>query len=229
MKIVISETKAILGRDAAKTGAVFINDAISKRGAANIIVATGASQFEMLDELTRQDVDWARVTGFHLDEYMGISDKHPASFCRYLRERFVEKVPLKEFHYISGVNDPQVECRRLGSIISDHPVDVAFIGIGENGHLAFNDPPADFETEEPYHIVNLDNECRQQQVGEGWFNSLDDVPRQAISMTIRQILKSKYIICSVPEARKAKAVCNTLKGGIDPFVPSSVLTMHEST
>ena len=152
MEIVISNSKSELGKKAAITGAGFINEAIQRKGAANIIVATGASQFEMLNELIKQDVDWSKVTAFHLDEYIGISEKHPASFRKYLKERFVDKISLRKFHYVDGETDPHAECRRVGEIISKHPIDVAFVGIGENGHLAFNDPPADFETEEPYLI-----------------------------------------------------------------------------
>jgi len=202
MEIVISNSKSELGKKATITGAGLIRKAIQTNGAANIIVATGASQFEMLNELIKQEIDWSKVTAFHLDEYIGISEKHPASFRKYLKERFVEKVSLREFHYVNGETDPHAECCRLGEIISKHPIDVAFVGIGENGHLAFNDPPADFETEEPYLVVNLDEKCRRQQLSEGWFNSFGDVPERAISMSVKQIMKSKAIICSVPDVRK---------------------------
>ena len=228
MEIVISNSKSELGEKAATTGAGLIREAIQINGAANIIVATGASQFEMLNELIKQDVDWSKVTGFHLDEYIGISEKHPASFRRYLKERFVEKVSLSEFNYISGETDPYTECRRVGEIINKHPIDVAFVGIGENGHLAFNDPPADFETEEPYLVVNLDEKCRLQQLGEGWFDSFGDVPEQAISMSVKHIMKSKAIICSVPDVRKADAVKGSLEGKVTPMVPASVLQQHEA-
>lgn len=229
MEVIISTTKYELGEMAAITGAGLIKEAISKRGVANIIVATGASQFEMLNELIKQDVDWTKVIGFHLDEYIGISDKHPASFRKYLKERFVDKIPLNGFHYVSGEGEPQMECRRLGDIIKKHPIDVAFIGIGENAHLAFNDPPADIETEEAYLVVNLDEDCRRQQMGEGWFPKLNDVPKQAISMSIKQIMRSKTIICSVPDRRKAKAVKDSLEGIVTPFVPASILQQHEAT
>ena len=181
---------------------------MAERGGANIVVATGASQFSVLAALgAALGVDWSKVVGFHLDEYIGIAVTHPASFRRYLKERFVERVPLKEFHYVEGDGaDPEVECERLGQLIGGREIDVAFIGIGENGHLAFNDPPADFETREPYQVVELDEACRRQQLGEGWFASLEDVPRRAISMSIQQILKSRAIVCSVPDERKAKAV-----------------------
>jgi glucosamine-6-phosphate deaminase len=225
MEIVITENKLELGKKAAQKGAELIRKAIAEKGEANIIVATGASQFEMLSELVKEEIDWNVVTGFHLDEYIGIEETHPASFRKYLKERFVSLVPLKEFHYVNG-NEAEKECKRLGEIISRHPIDVAFVGIGENGHLAFNDPPADFETEEPYIVVNLDDDCRRQQLGEGWFPTFDDVPRQAISMSIRQIIKSKHIVCSVPDERKAVAVKNTVKSIISPAVPASVLQKH---
>ena len=228
MEIVISNSKSELGEKAAITGAGLIRKAIQTNGAANIIVATGVSQFEMLNELIKQEVDWSKVTGFHLDEYIGISEKHPASFRKYLKERFVDKISLRQFHYVDGETDPYSECRRVGEIISKHPIDVAFVGIGENGHLAFNDPPADFETEEPYLVVNLDEKCRRQQLGEGWFPTFDDVPEQAISMSVKQIMKSNVIICSVPDVRKADAVKGSLEGTVTPMVPASVLQQHEA-
>ncbi len=228
MEIIISASKQELGKQAAQKGAEFIRKAIEERGEANIIVATGASQFEMLSELVKENIDWSVVTGFHLDEYIGVDETHPASFRKYLKERFVSLVSLKDFHYVNG-NGAEKECKRLGEIISRHPIDVAFVGIGENGHLAFNDPPADFETEEPYLVVNLDENCRKQQLGEGWFPTFDDVPRQAISMSIRQIMKSKHIICSVPDERKTDAVRNTIMCDITPMVPASVLQEHPST
>jgi len=225
MKIVITVNKLELGKQAAQKGAVLIRTAIAERGEANIIVATGASQFEMLEALIKEEIDWSVVTGFHLDEYIGIDENHPASFRKYLKERFVSKVPLKEFQYVNG-NEAEKECKRLGEIISRNPIDVAFVGIGENGHLAFNDPPADFETEEPYIVVNLDDDCRKQQLGEGWFPTFDDVPKQAISMSIKQIMKAKHIICSVPDQRKAEAVKNTAKSEVSTLVPASILQNH---
>jgi glucosamine-6-phosphate deaminase len=229
MKIVICDSKTELGEKAAITGARLINEAIQTNGNANIIVATGASQFEMLNELIKQDIDWSKVTGFHLDEYIGIAENHPASFRKYLKERFVEKVSLREFNYVNGEFNPAEECRRLGELISNCVIDVAFVGIGENGHLAFNDPPADFETEEPYLVVNLDEKCRMQQLGEGWFPTLKDVPEQAISMSVKQIMKSKAIICTVPDLRKAAAVKASLESEVSPVVPASVIQQHEST
>ena len=226
MNIIISETKQELGLKAAKTGAELIRKAILERGEANIIVATGASQFEILGELVKEDINWSVVTAFHLDEYIGISEQHPASFRKYLKERFVDLIPIREFYYVNGETDPSAECARLGEIIRNHPIDVAFVGIGENGHLAFNDPPADFETEEPYLVVNLNDACRLQQLGEGWFPTFEDVPQKAISMSIRQIVKSKSIICSVPDERKAKAVYDTLNSEITPACPASIMRNH---
>ncbi|HEY0075053.1 MAG TPA: glucosamine-6-phosphate deaminase [Abditibacteriaceae bacterium] len=229
MNIIISDNKIESGARAAADGAALIREAIASKGEANIIVATGASQFEMLDALTREEVDWTRVTGFHLDEYIGLPLSHPASFRKYLKERFVDKVPLREFHYVNGEGDAGAECERLGAIIKQHPIDVAFIGIGENGHLAFNDPPADFDTEDAYIVVTLDEGCKAQQMGEGWFPTLNDVPQQAISMGIQQILKSHSIICTVPDERKAQAVKSAVEGAITPQVPASVLQRHTST
>lgn len=228
MEIFKFKTKQAMGQKAAADGATFIRQAIERQGSANIILATGASQFEMLTALVKENMDWTKVTGFHLDEYIGLPETHPASFRKYLKERFVEKAPIRAFHFIDGENEPQEECNRVGKIIKAHPIDVAFVGIGENGHLAFNDPPADFETDEPYITVTLDQACRQQQLGEGWFKSLDDVPHQAISMSIQQILKSKAIICTVPDSRKADAVKKVVEGKVTPNVPASILQQHLS-
>ena len=229
MDIVVSETKEACGEKAAAHGAELVRQAIAASGRASIIVATGASQFEMLGALVTADgIDWARVTGFHLDEYIGMPATHPASFRKYLKERFVDRLPSPPaaFHYVNGEDDPETECRRLGRLISRHPIDVAFIGIGENGHLAFNDPPADFDTQEPYIVVDLDEACRRQQLGEGWFPTLDDVPSRAISMSIRQIMKSAAIVCTVPDARKARAVKGAVEGRVTPRCPSSILQRH---
>lgn len=217
-----------MARAAAEAAAEGLQSALSERGAANLILATGASQFEMLERLLRQPVDWSKVTVFHLDEYIGLPNTHPASFRKYLKERFADKTGgLAAFHYVDGeADDPAAECRRLGDLIRAHPIDVACIGIGENGHLAFNDPPADFETEEPYIVVNLDEACRRQQLGEGWFPTLADVPSQAISMSIQQIMQSKQIVCTVPDRRKAEAVRNAVYGLVTNQVPASILQQH---
>lgn len=228
MEIIIAESKQILGNKAAQKGAGLIRKAILERGKANIIVATGASQFEMLKALAKEDIEWSQVSAFHLDEYIGISETHPASFRKYLKERFADIVSPSEFFYINGNADPIKECERLGKLISKHPIDVAFVGIGENSHLAFNDPPADFETDEAYIAVTLDEDCRRQQMGEGWFPSIDDVPAMAISMSIKQIMRSKAIICSVPDLRKAEAVKKTVEGPVGPSIPASIMRRHNN-
>jgi glucosamine-6-phosphate deaminase len=221
--------KILLGQAAAGQAAASIRRAITERNRARIIAATGASQFEFLDALAQvPDIDWPRVEMFHLDEYIGLPLTHPASFRKYLLERLINKTGIGHYHLLDGESDPAEAIRRVGQALSAAPVDVAFVGIGENGHLAFNDPPADFETQEPYLIVNLDEACRQQQVGEGWFAQLDEVPRQAISMSVRQILKAREIICVVPDARKAQAVKACFAGEISPLAPASILRAHPS-
>ncbi|NND98735.1 MAG: glucosamine-6-phosphate deaminase [Pirellulaceae bacterium] len=224
--ILTADSKA-MGRVAADLAAIDLRNALASKGHANIIVATGASQFEVLGQLVKQpEIDWHNVTGFHLDEYVGLSIDHPASFCGYLKERFVDQIPLADFHFLRGDQDPAETIARVGKLLAETTIDVAMVGIGENGHLAFNDPPADFETTEPYLIVELDQPCRQQQVGEGWFASLSDVPTHAISMSVQQIMKSEHIYCSVPDQRKAAAVRATLEDEISPRIPASILRRH---
>jgi glucosamine-6-phosphate deaminase len=206
-----------------------IGRAIAVRGRARVIVATGASQLEFLEDLTsNQVVDWPRVTLFHLDEYVGLPIAHPASFRKYILDRVIRKTALQDYVLLNGEGDVLEACRQAGAAIGSAPVDVAFVGIGENGHLAFNDPPADFTTGEPYIIVRLDDACRRQQVGEGWFGSLSEVPESAISMSIRQILKSREIICVVPDERKAVPVKAALEGPVTPDVPASALREHDN-
>ncbi|SFB08835.1 glucosamine-6-phosphate deaminase [Algoriphagus aquimarinus] len=228
MNLTICHNTVELGEQASNAGATLIREAIQKQGFANIILATGTSQFETLQQLlAEKDIDWSKVTVFHLDEYLGLPITHPASFRKYLLERFFTHLPqLKSYFLINGEVDPAEECARLGELISKHPIDVAFVGIGENGHLAFNDPPADFEIEQPYIVVDLDHACRMQQFGEGWFPNLEAVPQQAISMSIRQIMKSKAIICSVPDSRKALAIKNCIEGAINANHPASILQSH---
>lgn len=228
MNVVRCQDAQELGLQAATAGAASIRQAIAEKGEATILVATGASQFATLQALVAApEIDWSKVTGFHLDEYLGLSDAHPASFRRYLKERFVSQVPLREFHYVNGeAPDPRAECDRLGALIRGRIIDAAFIGIGENAHLAFNDPPADFETTDSYLVVTLDQACRQQQLGEGWFPSLEAVPQQAISMSVSQILKAQRILCSVPDERKARAVQLSVEGPVTPDVPASALQEH---
>jgi glucosamine-6-phosphate deaminase len=230
MKIIITHDVKELGQAAGHSAATLIRKAISENGSANIILATGSSQFETLNQLISEPgIDWSNVVMFHLDEYIGIPSTSKASFRNYLKERFIDKIPsLKAAYLIDGETDAEAECSRLGDLIRKHLVDVALVGIGENGHLAFNDPPADFVTEQPYIIVALDEACRRQQLGEGWFDTLTDVPKQAISMSINQIVKSKHIICSVPDTRKAMAVKNTLEQTVSDLYPASILQLHNN-
>lgn len=225
----IETDASALAQAAAALGAAAMKRAIDRRGSANIVVATGASQFDMLAALVRRDdVDWSRVTAFHLDEYIGMPDTHPASFRRYLEERFTAHLPrLGRFHFIHGdAPDLGQELARINALIARHPIDVTFAGIGENAHLAFNDPPAEFDASEAFKVVRLDELCRRQQFGEGWFPSLEHVPHEAISMTIPQIMRSARVILCVPDRRKAEAVRATLEEPISPMVPASILRRH---
>ena len=227
MNIEISKNPEELGKLAASAAAELIRAAILEKGTSNIILATGTSQFEILNQLVHEpDIDWSKVAVFHLDEYIGLSVTHPASFRKYLKERFINKVGPGSVFLINGETDPEEECKRLGNIISNHTIDVALVGIGENGHLAFNDPPADFKTENPYIVVDLDQPCRKQQFNEGWFKTLNEVPTKAISMSIKQIMKSRHIVCSVPDTRKAKAVKDCLEKEISNAHPASILQAH---
>jgi len=217
-----------LAQAAAQQAATAIRRAITDHGSARIVVATGASQFPFLESLTQaSDIDWAKVEAFHLDEYVGMPMTHPASFRKMLLERLVQKTGIQKYHLVEGdAADLSAAVRRLGRELQSAPIDVAFIGIGENGHIAFNDPPADFETEDPYIIVELDEACRRQQVGEGWFASLSEVPTRAVSMSPRQIMKALEIISVVPDERKAQAVKSCLEGEISPMTPGSILRKH---
>jgi len=227
LKVEVFDNKLSLAKAAAARACDLIREAIRDYGRARIIVATGTSQLDFLNALTNtQQVDWPRVELFHLDEYIGLPITHPASFRKFLTERLIAKTGITKCHLIDGEADPCEVIRRVGAALISAPVDVAFVGIGENGHLAFNDPPADFETDDPYLVVSLDEACRRQQVGEGWFASLSEVPRQAISMSIRQIMKAKEILAIVPESRKAAAVKACVDGEITPMAPASILRRH---
>lgn len=227
MNINIYKTNDELGIAAAAVAAEVLKKCLAERGSARIIAATGASQFKFLKALVATPgIDWSKVELFHLDEYVGLPITHPASFRSYLLERLILPAGIKQYHLLDGETHPAAVCQAIGELLVRAPIDVAFVGIGENGHLAFNDPPADFETEAPYLIVELDEACRRQQVGEGWFKSLAEVPRQAISMSIRQILKAKKILCIVPDLRKAEAVKACLQGPVNPFAPASILQTH---
>ena len=232
-----------MSRAAARHAARVLRDAIAARGSARLIAATGASQLDFLAALTERGagaadggqriadggIDWTRVEMFHLDEYVGLPIEHPASFRKYLLERLIRPTGITRYHLLDGERDAAKVAAEAGRAIAAAPVDIAFVGIGENGHLAFNDPPADFATEEPYLIVTLDEACRHQQVGEGWFASVADVPSQAISMSVRQILKAREIICVVPDSRKARAVQACLEGEVSPLAPASILQTHART
>jgi glucosamine-6-phosphate deaminase len=229
--LAIFDSRLQLAQAAANEAAGLIRQAIAARGQAYLIAATGTSQFEFLDAIVLQpNVDWAQVTFFHLDEYVGLPKTHPASFRRYLQERIVDRVQPGAFHFLNGeAPDPAAECKRVGELISRATIDAAFVGIGENGHLAFNDPPADFYTQEPYLVVELDEACRRQQVGEGWFETAGDVPAQAISMSVQQILKARHVLCVVPDRRKARAVRDCLELEVSPLRPASILQQHART
>jgi glucosamine-6-phosphate deaminase len=230
VQLQVFSTKAEMARAAAEKAASILREALAEKERARFIAATGASQFEFLEFLTAaQGIDWRRTTMFHLDEYVGLPITHPASFRKYLLERLIEKVHPGEVHLLDGeAADLAGECRRVGALISAVPVDAAFVGIGENGHLAFNDPPADFETEEPYLVVDLDEACRRQQVGEGWFPSVEETPSRALSMSVRQIMKANTVICTVPDQRKARAVRDCLgeRSKVSREHPASILKQH---
>lgn len=226
---VLADAKS-LGKAAALQAAASLRTTLQQKGNARIIAATGASQFDFLEALTSAPgIAWNKVEMFHLDEYVGLPATHPASFQKYLLERLIQKTGILRYHLLKGDGDTQVVIQRVGREISSAPIDVAFVGIGENAHLAFNDPPADFENESPYLVVTLDEPCRQQQVNEGWFASLAEVPRQAISMSIRQTMKSREILAIVGGERKARAVQASLEGDVTPSVPASILQTHANT
>src|SRR5580698_4817965 len=230
MLISLFNDRVDLGRAAADQAAVAIRRALAERGGARIIAATAASQLEFLDTLTKAPgIDWSKVEAFHLDEYIGLPVTHPGSFRKMLLEQLVEKTGITNYHLLDGdATDPLEVVRRVGKQLASEPVDIAFLGIGENGHIAFNDPPADFQVDEPYIIVNLDDACRQQQVGEAWFADLSQVPKRAISMSVRQILKAKEILAVVPGPRKAQAIKTCLEGPISPMAPASILRTHRN-
>ena len=221
MHIDIADTPAELGKRAAEKIAELIGEAVKENGEARIILSTGMSQFETLASLVKMDVEWNKVEMFHLDEYVGISPEHPASFRKYLTDRFVSKVSLKAVHF-GGTESIEA----ISAELESRPVDIGVIGIGENGHIAFNDPPADFDTESAYKIVTLDRKCREQQVHEGWFASVDEVPEKAITMCVRRIMASKHIVSAVPFRVKAEAVRNTITEKVSPYIPATILKTH---
>jgi glucosamine-6-phosphate deaminase len=227
MILKVFEERNSLGKAAAAQAAAGIQRAIAERGAARIIAASAASQFEFLAALTATPgIDWKRVELFHLDEYIGLPMTHPASFCKFLQDRLISKTSITKCHLLDGHGEPGEVIRRTNEAISASPIDVAFVGIGENGHLAFNDPPANFDIEDPYIVVDLDQACREQQIAEGWFKELADVPKHAISMSVRQVLKAKEILAVVPGPRKAQAIKACFEGEITSLAPASILRTH---
>lgn len=227
MRLRVLEGRNALGSAAAAQAAVAIERAIRQKGKARIIGASAASQSEFLEALTSTPgIDWKAVELFHLDEYIGLPRTHAASFCKFLQDRLISKTGIVTYHFLDGEKDPSEVIRRTNEAIRIAPIDVAFVGIGENGHLAFNDPPADFEIDEPYIVVTLDQACRRQQVGEGWFAKIEEVPKQAISMSVKQVLKSKEILAVVPGPKKAQAIKACFDGPVSPMAPSSILRTH---
>lgn len=226
--ISIYEDPADMGNAAADFVAIKLRDAIRTKGNANLVLATGSSQFTFLKALKDREVDWQNITVFHLDEYRGISDTHPASFRKYLKDRILDGVGPKRVYFLNGdAEDVEQEMQRYADALKSHPIDIACIGIGENGHIAFNDPPvADFNDPEWVKLVTLDEACKMQQIGEGWFPTMEDVPIQALTVTIPAILNSKTISCVVPDERKAQAVYNTLYHSISTECPATILRKH---
>ena len=228
MRIKILSDKTALSHAAAEQATIAVRNAISDHGTARIVAATAASQIEFLDALTRAPgIDWKRVEAFHLDEYIGLPISHPGSFRKMLVQQLISKTGIPKYHLLDGdAPEPAEVVRNVSATLASAPVDIAFLGVGENGHIAFNDPPADFDIEEPYIIVNLDEACRQQQVGEAWFADISQVPQQAISMSVRQILKAKEILAVVPDTRKAEAIKRCFEGEVSPMAPASILRTH---
>lgn len=228
LKVAIYDEPISMGKASADFVEEKLTEAIEHNGAANLILATGASQFSFLEALKKREIDWQHITVFHLDEYKGISDQHPASFRKYLRERILDVVVPKKIYFLNGdVEDLEEEMETYSAALRALPIDVACIGIGENGHIAFNDPHvADFNDQKLVKLVTLDDACRNQQLGEGWFPTFEDVPKQALTLTITAIMQCKAISCVVPDSRKAKAVYNTIYGKISTNCPASILRTH---
>ncbi len=226
MKLVVSKSKEELGYESAKHAERLIGEAIAQKGSARILLSTGASQFPFFEEIVKLPIAWDKVEMFHLDEYVGISAEHPASFQNYLRSRFIDKVKPSKYHLIDGQANPEETIARLTALLDEEPVDVGLIGIGENAHIAFNDPPADFEDKRAYKVVTLDKRCLRQQIGEGWFKTEEECYKQAISMTCDRIMQCKHILSVVPYAVKAEAIYNTLVNDVTPEVPATLLKKH---
>lgn len=226
LPVSIYRTNEEMGMAAADAAVSIIRDAIQKKGQANIIIATGNSQLTFLNALSKKDgLAWDRVNVFHMDEYVGISPDHPASFPKFLHQHIIDIVKPKKFYGISGgAEDPEGTCLQYEQLLKQNSADLCALGIGENGHLAFNDPPfARFDDPRWVHVVLLAESCKRQQVGEGHFKSIDEVPDKAISLTIPALLAAKQILAIVPEARKAEIVYQTLNGPVSPLCPASIL------
>ncbi len=225
MEIRICDNASQLGKSAARETALALRQCIQKQGYARIALSTGASQFETLSALVKEDVDWTKVEMFHLDEYVDLPITHPASFRKYLQERFISllPLPLKAVHFVDGTPEGIAE---LTAQIRRLPIDIGLIGIGENSHIAFNDPPANIDTKEAYIVVDLDERCKKQQMGEGWFATLDEVPKKAVSMTVFQIMSCKKLISCVPHKVKAWAVEQTLTQPVSKHYPGTILRTH---
>jgi glucosamine-6-phosphate deaminase len=228
MRIKVLKNSEELGKEAAAYCADILRKAIAEKGSARIILSTGASQFDILKAMVKQDIDWSKVEMFHLDEYINMPKTHPASFRKYLEERFVNLVNLKKAYFVCGEGNFEENIRMLTEEVRKAPIDLALIGIGENAHIAFNDPPADFHTKEAYIVVNLDEKCRNQQFGEGWFPTIEDVPKQAISMTVYQMMQSSKIVSFVPYKVKADAVRDTLENELTNLIPATMLKTHDN-
>lgn len=226
MKLNILKDTEALGKEASKYCADVLNQTINEKGSARLVLSTGASQLSLLKYLIHENVEWNKVEMFHLDEYVNLSEQHPASFRKYLKERFVQQLNLKNAHFVNGEGNIRKNIQTLSDEINKEDIDLALIGVGENAHIAFNDPPADFDVEDPYIVVELDEQCKQQQVGEGWFKSIDEVPKKAITMTVKQIMKSKVIVSFVPYKVKASAVKQTLASEVTNMIPATILKTH---
>lgn len=226
MQVNVLENAHELGKAAATFCVKIINEQLAKKGKVRLVLSTGASQFETLAALIKMEIDWSKVEMFHLDEYINLSEQHPASFRKYLKERFVNLVPIQKVHFVNGEGNIKENIEALTREIRKEPIDLALIGIGENGHIAFNDPPADFSTQEAYMVVDLDENCKKQQVGEGWFPSVDEVPRQAITMTVHQIMQSEVIVSCVPHKVKADAIRALFENEVNRTVPATILKTH---
>lgn len=226
MKVKVYTTTEEMGLAAAKQAADYLRNLITQGKQPRLLLSTGASQFPFFKYFVKEDLNWSQVEMFHLDEYVGISPEHPASFQKYLRERFVDVVKPGKYHLIDGLKDPVQTIAELTALLEERPVDLGLIGIGENAHIAFNDPPADFDNKNAFKVVTLADSCIAQQIHEGWFATPDEAFKEAISMTCHQIMACKCIISVVPYAVKAQAIHDTLTAPCSPMVPATLMREH---